>query len=47
MVELLKEQVEICKCHWKTIAVGSFIMHFVFDWFVLLLGIMIGIHIGH
>ena len=47
MVEYVKEQIEICKCHWKTIAVGSFMLHFIFDWIVLAVGILIGVHIGH
>jgi len=47
MVQVIKEQIEICKCHWKTIFVGSFIMHFAFDWIVLAVGILIGMHISH
>ena len=47
MVEFVKEQIEVCKCHWKTIAVGSFMLHFIFDWLVLAVGILIGVHIGH
>ena len=47
MVKKIAEQIEICKCHWKTIFVGSFIMHFVFDWFIFGLGILLGMHIGH
>ena len=47
MSKVLREQLEICKCHWKTLFVGSFVMHFFFDWIVLAIGILIGVHIGH
>ena len=47
MSKVLREQLEIWKCHWKTLFVGSLVMHFFFDWIVLAIGILIGVHIGH
>ena len=47
MIDQVKAQIEICKCHWKTIFVGSFIMHFFFDWIVFGLGVVLGMQLGH
>jgi|TARA_B100001778_G_C17986013_1_gene361452 hypothetical protein len=47
MLEKLANYLDICKIHWKEIFALSFIMHFAFDGFILLLGILIGVHIGH
>lgn len=47
MMQKIAEWLDICKIHWKEIFAISFIMHFVFDGFILLLGIIIGVHIGH
>jgi hypothetical protein len=47
MFEKIANWLNICKIHWKEIFAISFIMHFVFDGFILLLGIIIGVHIGH
>ena len=47
MVEKIAEHIEFCKCNWKTIFIGSFCMHFIFDWFIFGLGILLGMHIGH
>ena len=47
MIDKVKKQYHICRIHWKEIMAMSFLMHFVFDWFVLALGILIGMHIGH
>ena len=38
----LAEWLDICKEHWKEIFAISFIMHFVFDWFIFLLGFLAG-----
>ena len=35
------------RMHWKEIMAMSFLMHFFFDWIVLAVGILIGMHIGH
>ena len=40
------EWLDICKVHWKEIFALSFLMHFVFDWFVFALGFIIGSHYG-
>ena len=47
MVDKIAEHIEFCKCNWKTIFIGSFCMHFIFDWFIFGLGIILGMHIGH
>ena len=47
MVDKILNHFEICKVHWKEIFALSFMWHFVFDWVILGLGIMIGMHIGH
>lgn len=47
MINKVIEWLDICKIHWKEIFAISFIMHFLFDGFILLLGIIIGVHIGH
>ena len=47
MINKIIEWFGICKIHWKEIFALSFIMHFAFDGFILLLGILIGVHIGH
>jgi hypothetical protein len=39
--------VETCKLHWKEIMTLSIAWHFVFDWIVLAVGVLIGMHIGH
>jgi len=39
--------IEVCKLHWKEILTLSFAWHFVVDWLVLAIGILIGMHIGH
>ena len=46
-MESLTKYIEACKCHWKEIFALSFVWHFVFDWIVLGVGILIGMHIGH
>ena len=46
MIDKLKENIEFCKCHWKTLFIGTFIMHFIFDWFIFALGFIIGSHYG-
>ena len=38
----IAEWLEICKVHWKEIFALSFILHFVFDGFILIIGIIIG-----
>ena len=40
------EWLDICKVHWKEIFAISFLMHFVFDWFIFALGFVIGSHYG-
>ena len=40
------EWLDICKVHWKEIFALSFLMHFVFDWFIFALGFVIGSHYG-
>jgi hypothetical protein len=40
------EWLDICKVHWKEIFALSFLMHFVFDWFIFALGFIIGSHYG-
>lgn len=47
MIKKIAEWLDICKVHWKEIFALSFIMHFIFDGFILLIGIMIGVNIGH
>ena len=47
MIDKVKQQIEVCRCNWKTLFVGSFVMHFFFDWIVLGIGVLIGMHIGH
>ena len=47
MVKKLADWLDICKVHWKEIFALSFLLHFVFDGIILLIGIMIGVHIGH
>jgi len=47
MMQKIAEWLDICKIHWKEIFAISFIMHFLFDGFIFLLGIIIGVHIGH
>jgi len=47
MMKKISEHIEICKCNWKTIFVGSFIMHFMFDWLIFGFGVLLGMHIGH
>ena len=48
MIDKVKEQIEICKCYWKTIFVGSFVVHFVIDSLIIFpLGVLLGMHIGH
>ena len=47
MIDKVKEQYSICRMHWKEIMAMSFLMHFFFDWIVLAVGILIGMHIGH
>ena len=47
VLERLANYLNICKVHWKEIFALSFIMHFAFDGVILLLGILIGVHIGH
>ena len=43
----MSEYIKAMKCHWKEIAILSMAWHFVVDWIILGLGIMIGMHIGH
>ena len=43
----MSKYIESCKCHWKEIMALSFAWHFVFDWIVLAVGVLIGMHIGH
>lgn len=43
----MSKYLETCKVHWKEIMVLSFGWHFVFDWLVLAVGVLIGMHIGH
>jgi len=40
------EWLDICKVHWKEIFALSFLMHFVFDWFIFALGFMVGSYYG-
>jgi len=40
------EWLDICKVHWKEIFALSFLMHFIFDWFIFALGFIIGSHYG-
>ena len=47
MIDKVVEHIEFCKCNWKTIFIGSFCMHFIFDWIIFGLGLTIGMHIGH
>ena len=47
MGKKLSKYVEVCKCHWKEIFAISFVMHFVFDWFIFALGVLLGMHLGH
>ncbi len=47
MIDKVKEQYNICKIHWKEIMALSFMMHFIFDWFIFGLGVLLGMHIGH
>tara|TARA_R110002050_G_scaffold64012_3_gene139503 strand:- start:275 stop:418 length:144 start_codon:yes stop_codon:yes gene_type:complete len=47
MIYYLKEKYKICKIHWKEIFALSFAFHFIFDWLILGLGVVIGMHIGH
>jgi hypothetical protein len=42
MLKKLANWLEICKVHWKEIFALSFVMHFIFDWFVFLAGFLIG-----
>ena len=42
MFKKLADWLEICKVHWKEIFALSFVMHFIFDWFVFLAGFLIG-----
>ena len=44
---MMEKYLESCKCHWKEIFALSFAWHFVFDWIVLAIGVLIGMHIGH
>jgi len=37
----------ICKVHWKEIVALSLMWHFVFDFFIFGLGVILGMHIGH
>jgi len=45
MLEKIAHYLDICRIHWKEIFALSFIMHFLFDGFILLLGIIIGINL--
>ena len=36
------EWLDICKVHWKEIFALSFLMHFIFDWFIFALGFIMG-----
>jgi len=47
MIDIVKEQYNICKVHWKEIMALSFMMHFIFDWFIFGFGVLLGMHIGH
>ena len=38
----IAEYLDICKKHWKEIFALSFVMHFIFDWFVFLAGYLVG-----
>ena len=43
----IAEWLDICKVHWKEIFALSFLMHFIFDWFIFALGVLLGIHLSH
>ena len=47
MLKKIKHWKDICKVHWKEIVSLAFAFHFIFDWFILGLGVVIGMHIGH
>ena len=47
MIDIVKENIEFCKCNWKALFIGSFCMHFIFDWIIFGLGVTLGMHIGH
>ena len=47
MIDKVKENIEFCKCNYKALLIGSFAMHFIFDWFIFGLGVTLGMHIGH
>ncbi len=47
MINKLLEWLDICKVHWKEIFALSFLMHFIFDWFIFGAGVLLGMHIGH
>ena len=47
MIDKVKENIEFCKCNWKALFIGSFCIHFIFDWIIFGLGVTLGMHIGH
>lgn len=47
MIDKVKENLEFCRCNWKALFIGSFCMHFIFDWIIFGLGVTLGMHIGH
>jgi hypothetical protein len=46
MIKYFKKLTTVCKVHWKEIVALAFAMHFIFDWFVLGIGILIGLWLG-
>jgi len=46
-MDKILEYFDICKKHWKEIFALSFVMHFLFDWIIFGMGVLIGMHLGH